>query len=64
MMTTISQKLSSIQIHLLRFFSEKPINDQETRELQQLTARFYAQKADAIMENIWQEKGFDEKKNA
>jgi hypothetical protein len=30
--------------------------------LQQLIARFYAQKADALMENIWQEKDFDDAK--
>lgn len=59
-MANIAQKLSPIQVHLLRFFSEKPINDQETYELQQLIARFYAQKADILMEKIWQEKGFDE----
>ena len=61
-MTSVVQKLSPIQVHLLRFFSEKPINDQETYELQQLIARFYAQKADALMENIWQEKDFDDAK--
>lgn len=61
-MTSVAQKLSPIQVHLLRFFSEKPINDQETHELQQLIARFYAQKADALMENIWEEKGYDDAK--
>ena len=61
-MTSIAQKISPIQVHLLRFFSEKPINEQETYELQQLIARFYAQKADTLMEKIWQEKGFDETK--
>lgn len=58
----IAQKLSPIQVHLLRFFSEKPINNQETYELQQLIARFYAQKADILMGKIWQEKGYDETK--
>ncbi|WP_064196151.1 MULTISPECIES: hypothetical protein [Emticicia] len=61
-MVSAAQKLSPIQVHLLRFFSEKPINDQETYELQQLTARFYAQKADALMDNFWEEKGYDEAK--
>jgi predicted transcriptional regulator len=57
-MATFAQKLSPIQVHLLRFFSERKVNDQETNELQQLIANFYAQKADKIMENLWQEKGF------
>lgn len=61
-MASVAQKLSPIQVHLLRFFSEKPINDQETYELQQLIARFYAQKADVLMDNIWEEKGYDEAK--
>lgn len=61
-MASVAQKLSPIQVHLLRFFSEKPINDQETYELQQLIARFYAQKADMLMDDIWEEKGYDEAK--
>jgi hypothetical protein len=55
-------KLSPIQVHLLRFFSERNINDQETQELQQLIANHYAQKADKLMDSIWQEKGYDEAK--
>ncbi len=61
-MTAITPKLSPIQVHLLRFFSERNINDQETQELQQLIANHYAQKADKLMETIWQEKGYDEAK--
>ncbi len=61
-MTAITPKLSQIQVHLLRFFSERNINDQETQELQQLIANHYAQKADKLMETIWQEKGYDEAK--
>lgn len=61
-MASVAQKLSPIQVHLLRFFSEKPINDQETYELQQLIARFYAQKADVLMDDIWEEKEYDEAK--
>ena len=60
-MASAAQKLSPIQVHFQRFFfSEKLINDQEAYELQQLIARFYAQKADVLMDNIWEEKGYDE----
>lgn len=58
----IAQKLNPIQVHLLRFFSERNINDQETKELQQLIANFYVQKADKLMESIWVEKGYSETK--
>ncbi len=62
MAAVLAQKLNSIQVHLLRFFSERNINEQETNELQQLIANFYAQKADKLMENIWVEKGYSETK--
>lgn len=58
----LAQKLNPIQVHLLRFFSERNINEQETSELQQLIANFYAQKADKLMESIWVEKGYSETK--
>jgi hypothetical protein len=62
MAAIIAQKLSPIQVHLLRFFSERNVNDQETNELQVLIANFYAQKADKLMESIWKEKGYSESK--
>ena len=58
----LAQKLNPIQVHLLRFFSERNINEQETNELQQLIANFYAQKADKLMETIWSEKEYSEAK--
>jgi hypothetical protein len=58
----LAQKLNPIQVHLLRFFSERNINEQETNELQQLIANFYAQKADKLMEKIWEERGYSEAK--
>jgi hypothetical protein len=58
----LAQKLNPIQVHLLRFFSERNVNEQETNELQQLIANFYAQKADKLMESIWSEKGYSETK--
>ena len=58
----LAQKLNPIQVHLLRFFSERNVNEQETNELQKLIANFYAQKADKLMESIWSEKGYSETK--
>ena len=58
----LAQKLNPIQVHLLRFFSERNINEQETNELQRLIANFYAEKADQLMDSIWSEKGYSETK--
>lgn len=57
-MATVSPKLSPIQVHLLRFFSENEISDEETKELQKIIAKYYADKADSLMENIWKDKGY------
>ena len=58
----LTQKLNPIQVHLLRFFSERNVNEHETNELRQLIANFYALKADKLMEDIWIEKGYSEAK--
>jgi hypothetical protein len=52
--------LSEIQLHLLRFFSERNISEKETDDLRRLIAYYYAYRADALMDKIWEEKGFDE----
>ena len=57
-----SQKLSDIQLHLLRFFSERDVSNEETIEIQRMIARFYAEKADRLMDEIWEQKGFSEEK--
>lgn len=61
-MTSQSSKLSPIQLHLLRFFSEREVSEEETKELQLLIARHYADKADELMEEIWQKKKLGEEK--
>ena len=54
-------KLSAIQLHLLRFFSERPVSDSETTDLQHMIANYYTQKADERMEAIWAQRGYTEK---
>lgn len=56
------QKLSDIQLHLLRFFSEREVSNEETLEIQRMIARFYAEKADKLMDDIWEQKGLNEDK--
>ena len=61
-MAAVIQNLNPFQVHLLRFFSEKNVNENETKELQLLIANHYAKKADDLMEKIWIEKSFSDKK--
>jgi len=57
-----TQKLSDIQLHLLRFFSERQVSTEETLEIQRIIALYYAKKADVVMDDLWLEKEFDERK--
>jgi|GEM_PF-1013759 len=58
--TSHPEKLNPMQLHLLRFFSEHQVSEQETQEIQQVIADHYARKADARMDEIWSEKKFTE----
>ena len=53
-----NSKLSAIQLHLLRFFSERPVSDDETAEIQRMIATYYAQKADQRMDDLWEQRGY------
>lgn len=53
-------KLSAIQLHLLRFSSERPVSDSETVEIQRMIANYYAYKADQRMDEIWEQHGYTE----
>ncbi len=52
------QKLSPIQLHLLRFFSERQVAEQDTTEIQKLISQYYAQKADKLMDALWEERSY------
>jgi len=54
-------KLSAIQLHLLRFFSERSVSDSETDEIHRMIANYYAQKADQRMDEMWEQRGYIEK---
>ena len=53
-------KLSAIQLHLLRFFSERPVSDSETADIQGIIANYYARKADQRMDELWEHRGCSE----
>jgi hypothetical protein len=55
---TQPQKLNPVQLHLLRFFSERQVTEQETIEIQQLISQHYAQKADKLMDLLWVDRGY------
>lgn len=52
------QKLSSVQLHLLRFFSERSVPDEEIADIQRVIAQYYAQKADQRMDDLWEQRGY------
>jgi uncharacterized iron-regulated protein len=59
MTASISQKsggLNPAQIHLLNLFSKK-MSEQEILDLKILLVEFYDQKAQAILDKIWNERG-------
>lgn len=51
-------KLSSVQLHLLRFFSERAVPDEETADIQRVIAQYYAQKADQRMDDLWEQRAY------
>ena len=53
-------KLSAIQLHLSRFFSERSVSDSETVEIQRIIANYYAHKADQRIDEIWELRGYTE----
>lgn len=57
-----SPRLSDVQLHLLRFFSEREVSKEETLEIQRLIAKFYAQKADSLMDEIWEQRELNQDK--
>ena len=54
----VSTKLSAVQLHLLRFFSERPVTEDETGDIQRIIAEYYAQKADQRMDELWEQRGY------
>ena len=61
-MAVLNNKLNPIQVHLLQFFNTKKVSDKETADIQRLIALYYAEKADEMMESIWNEKKLEEEK--
>ncbi len=52
-------KLTNLQLELLQTFSYS-LPEEQLIEVRQLLAQYFLDKADAEMDKLWQEKGWDE----
>jgi hypothetical protein len=58
-MSVLNYPLSNVQMELMKLFSTN-LSDSELIELKDLLARFYANKATAKADAIWDEKGLSD----
>lgn len=56
---TIPTKLSNLQMELLKLYPYT-VSEAELKDIQRLLATYFAQKIDAEMDLLWQEKGWNE----
>lgn len=56
---TSSSKLNPVQLHLLELFS-KDMSEQELLEIKSLLVKYYQQKVDEELNEIWERKGYTE----
>ena len=54
--------LTQAQINFVKFLGERSISDNEIRDIKQLISLYFVTKADAKMNEIWEEKTFSEQK--
>lgn len=54
---TSSSKLNRVQLHLLELFS-KDMDEQELTEIKELLVKYYQQKVDQELAEIWERKGY------
>ncbi len=51
--------LSNLQLELLKIFS-RPVPDEDLKEIKELLANFFAQKASRLANDVWEQEGFTE----
>lgn len=54
--------LTKPQIEFVKFLGNRNISDKEIKDIKHIISQYYITKADAIMEDIWEEKGLSEEK--
>lgn len=50
-------KLNPVQMHLLELFS-RTMTEHELLEIKELLAHYYARKADEVLDEIWEKRGY------
>lgn len=58
-MSTLNYPLTNVQIELMKLFSTN-LSEKDMIELRNLLSRFYAEKAIAKADQIWDSKGFSD----
>ncbi|WP_461113284.1 hypothetical protein [Spirosoma jeollabukense] len=56
---TIPTKLSNLQMELLKLYPYT-VSEEELKEIRLLLADYFAQRIDSEMDQLWQEKGWNE----
>ena len=51
--------LSNLQLHLLKLFASG-VSDEDLKAIQRMIARYFADKASAEAQEVWDEKGYTE----
>lgn len=54
------KKLSPLQLELLELFAEQ-VSEEELMDIKQLLSMYYAQKAIAVADKVWEEKKLSQK---
>jgi hypothetical protein len=52
--------MNPVQLHLLQFFSQKDVSEQETEDIQRMISQYYFDKAETELEKVLQEKQISE----
>lgn len=52
-------KLSNIQVELLKLYAHN-VSDNELQDIKKMLAEYFARKVDEEMDQLWEEKGWDE----
>jgi predicted transcriptional regulator len=60
-MITERQPLSNVQLEILKTFSYS-LSEQDLAEMKKLLANFFAKRAIALADKVWDEQGWDDKK--
>jgi hypothetical protein len=58
-MSTVSKNLNDLQLHFLHYFSEVEVSDQETKDIKNMVAKYYFEKAEKAIEKAIEDKNID-----